>query len=282
MGMPGSVVMRGTWRPPSSRRRIWRLRIRRRVPRFSPRGGRRPFRGAQGPWIGTAVSRKSCSGQPSPFEPLVRGDDRNATPGLAPDRAGDPALAVEDHCQGGLPRCWRCEVRSVREKRAEHLQGGEDVCLQRMRHGRIRRLVPAQEGPAAEGVDPMLVEAGRQSLWRATGMLGQLALAAGRDLHVPSTHSVAQTFGSPASQASARDDCQSRTRWHRAPGPGPCGAGSSPPDNGPAPRMQPRRAIGVRTAWSQSKPDARNVPTRSCKFARKALCILSLAWRYRS
>ena len=87
-----------------------------------------------------------------------------------------------------------------------------------------------------------LVEAGRQSLWRATECLGSLPLRPEEIFTCPSTHSVAQTFGSPASQASARDDCQSRTRWASCPRARTLRRRVFASRQRSSPRMQPRRA----------------------------------------
>ena len=96
--------MSGTWRPLSSRRRIWRTS----GPFFSCTrfSARRTvaLRVAPGPWIGTATVWNSASGQASPLKPLcqvITATPRRArrlnSAGLQPSRsktsvrAGSPA-----------------------------------------------------------------------------------------------------------------------------------------------------------------------------------------------
>ena len=119
-----------------------------------------------------------------PLEALVPGDHSNPAPGEAPEQGGAPAFPVEDQRQGGLAGVRDGEVRCIRAQHAQFLQRGQDVLLQRVGHGRIQRLVQAQERLAAERVDPV-ARGGRQAEFLARHvMLGQFSLAAGIHLDV--------------------------------------------------------------------------------------------------
>ena len=90
-----------------------------------------------------------------PLEALVPGDHRNAAPGEAFEQCRAPAFPVEDQRQGGFAGVRGGEIRRIRAQHAQLLQSRQDVPLQRVGHGRIQRLVQAQEGLAAERVDPI-------------------------------------------------------------------------------------------------------------------------------
>ncbi len=118
--------------------------------------------------------------------PLVPGDHRDPATGEAAEQGRAPALPVEHQRQRGLGRlAGGEEVRRVRPRQAQPLQSRQDVLLQRLGHGRVKVLVQAEQRLAAQGVHPVARRGRQAELLARHEVLGQAALAAGVDLHVP-------------------------------------------------------------------------------------------------
>ena len=188
----GCVVMTDGWRWPAAGTgsRGWpllpggcrRRSIQKRTSRASQPGSRGALRSAtcassiaapKGERTVTRSGRNSLSGQRSVCAPLRQGDAGNALGGQPAEQLRAPAFAVEHQRQVRLRR----RARGGRQQ-AERLQLRHDAVADLGHHLRIDLLVDAQQGRAAERVEPVAGR-GRQLQFLARDeVLGQVGLAA--------------------------------------------------------------------------------------------------------